>query len=83
MPIVVANDGDVTALAGAMSLGSGRGNGHGHGHQRGRGLCGRGRQHTGLAQRAGLRPGGPSENAMRDEWSTDRGGLQIFLRTLW
>lgn len=39
VPIVVANDGDVSALAGSMSLGEGAGHGACHGHERSSRLC--------------------------------------------
>ena len=58
IPVVVANDGDVSALAGAMGLGEKRHHGHCHGHKRGRGLCGRRRKHLWLAERACLCPRG-------------------------
>lgn len=54
IPVVVANDGDVSALAGAMGPGRKRHHGHRHGHQRGCGLCGYRGQHLRLAERACL-----------------------------
>lgn len=50
VPIVVANDGDVTALAGAMGLECGSRYGHGYGYVRGRRLCRRRGQGARLAQ---------------------------------
>ena len=81
MPLAVANDGDVTALAGAMSLGENNILGIAMGTVGGRGLRGRGRQHHRLAQRAGLHACGSADpDAMADEWSGDIGcGVQVLL----
>ena len=57
IPFEVVNDGEVTALAGSMSLGRNRMLGHLPRHQHGRRLRQRRRQHHLLAQRAGLCPG--------------------------
>ena len=70
VPYVVANDGDVSALAGAMSLEENNILGIAMGTSEGRGLRGRKRQHHRLAQRAGLRPRGcePRRHGGRVVW---------------
>ncbi len=58
VPYVVANDGDVSALAGAMSLEENNILGIAMGTSEAVGYVDAERQHHRLAQRAGLRPGG-------------------------
>ena len=80
VPFAVVNDGDVSALAGIMSLGEPQRAGHRHGHQRGRRLCGSQRLHHRLAQRAGLRACGlPSPTPWRTSGADDIGcGVKYF-----
>ena len=55
VPLEVVNDGEVTALAGAMTLEDTAVLGRGDGLQRGRRIRHPGRQHHQLAERTGLR----------------------------
>lgn len=79
VPIVVANDGDVTALAGAMSLGSGAVMGMAMGTSEAVGYVDESGNILGWLNELAFAPVDLSEHAMRDEWSTDRGvGCKYF-----
>lgn len=79
VPIVVANDGDVTALAGAMSLGSGAVMGMAMGTSEAVGYVDEGGNILGWLNELAFAPVDLSERAMRDEWSTDCGvGCKYF-----
>ena len=79
VPIVVANDGDVTALAGSMSMGSGAVMGMAMGTSEAVGYVDEGGNILGWLNELAFAPVDLAENAMRDEWSTDRGvGCKYF-----
>ena len=79
VPFEVVNDGEVTALAGSMSLGKERHPRHRAGHQHGRRVRHPGWQHHVLAQRACIRAHRLNPDAPVDEWSGDFGvGSQYF-----
>ena len=79
VPIVVANDGDVTALAGAMSLGSGRVLGIAMGTSEAAGYVNGDGDILGWFNELAFAPVDLNENAMQDEWSTDIGvGCKYF-----
>jgi predicted NBD/HSP70 family sugar kinase len=79
IPIVVANDGDVTALAGSMSMGSGAVMGMAMGTSEAVGYVDEGGNILGWLNELAFAPVDLAENAMRDEWSTDRGvGCKYF-----
>ena len=65
VPLVVMNDGDVTALAGALSLRQKRDARHRDGFQRGGGFHGQERPHSRLAERTGVRAGGLQSRSRR------------------
>ena len=79
MPIVVANDGDVTALAGAMSLGSGCVMGIAMGTSEAAGYIDKDGNLLGWFNELAFAPVDLNESAMRDEWSGDIGvGCKYF-----
>ena len=79
VPIVVANDGDVTALAGSMSLGSGRVLGIAMGTSEAGGYVNRDGDILGWFNELAFAPVDLNEQAMADEWSTDVGvGCKYF-----
>ena len=79
VPIVVANDGDVTALAGSMSLGSGAVMGMAMGTSEAVGYVDEQGNILGWLNELAFAPVDLSEHAMRDEWSTDIGvGCKYF-----
>ena len=78
-PIVVANDGDVSALAGAMGLGCGRLMGMAMGTCVGVGFVIENKQVLGWINELAFAPVDLCEDAMQDEWSTDFGvGCKYF-----
>ena len=79
VPIVVANDGDVTALAGSMSLDSGRVMGLAMGTSEAVGYVDENRDILGWYNELAFAPVDLAEDAMRDEWSGDIGvGCKYF-----
>ena len=79
MPIVVANDGDVSALAGAMGLGVGNIMGIAMGTSEAVGYVDKDKNVLGWINELAFAPVDLSENAMADEWSTDIGvGCKYF-----
>ena len=79
MPIVVANDGDVTALAGAMGLECGSVMGMAMGTSEAVGYVDRDGNVLGWLNELAFAPVDLNEEAMADEWSTDRGvGCKYF-----
>ena len=79
MPIVVANDGDVSALAGAMSLGEGSVMGLAMGTSEAVGYVNAESNLLGWFSELAFAPVDLNENAMRDEWSGDIGvGCKYF-----
>ena len=79
LPIVVANDGDVTALAGSMSLGAGNVMGLAMGTSEAVGYVNGDRNILGWFNELAFAPVDLSEYAMRDEWSGDIGvGCKYF-----
>ena len=79
VPIVVANDGDVTALAGAMSLDSGSVMGIAMGTSEAAGYVNAERQILGWFNELAFAPVDLQDDAMQDEWSTDYGvGCKYF-----
>ena len=79
IPIVVANDGDVTALAGAMSLNSGSVMGLAMGTSEAVGYAAPDGNLLGWFNELAFAPVDLSENAMQDEWSGDFGvGCKYF-----
>ena len=78
-PLEVANDGDVTALAGAMELGVGNVLGVAMGTSEAGGYVDRDMNITGWLNELAFAPVDLNENAMRDEWSGDIGvGCKYF-----
>jgi len=78
-PIVVANDGDVSALAGAMGLGCGRLMGMAMGTSEAVGYVNESKQVLGWINELAFAPVDLFDDAMQDEWSTDRGvGCKYF-----
>ena len=78
-PIVVANDGDVSALAGAMGLGCGRLMGMAMGTSEAVGYVNAEKQVLGWINELAFAPVDLCESAMQDEWSTDFGvGCKYF-----
>ena len=78
-PIVVANDGDVSALAGAMGLGCGRLMGLAMGTSEAVGYVNDRKQVLGWINELAFAPVDLCESAMQDEWSTDFGvGCKYF-----
>lgn len=79
VPIVVANDGDVTALAGSMSLDKGCVMGLAMGTSEAVGYVNQERNVLGWFNELAFSPVDLNENAMQDEWSTDYGvGCKYF-----
>ena len=79
VPVVVANDGDVSALAGAMGLGVGNIMGIAMGTSEAVGYVDKDKNVLGWINELAFAPVDLSENAMADEWSTDIGvGCKYF-----
>ncbi len=79
VPIVVANDGDVSALAGAMGLGVGNIMGLAMGTSEAVGYVDGEQNVLGWVNELAFAPVDLSEKAVRDEWSTDLGaGCKYF-----
>jgi predicted NBD/HSP70 family sugar kinase len=79
VPIVVVNDGDVTALAGTMALGEGRLLGIAMGSSEAAGYMDASCRITGWLNELAFAPVEDREDAPIDEWSGDRGvGVQYF-----
>ena len=79
VPVVVANDGDVTALAGAMGMNCGRIMGLAMGTSEAVGYVDKDKNVLGWISELAFAPVDLSENAMADEWSTDLGvGCKYF-----
>ena len=79
VPIVVANDGDVSALAGAMGLGTGNIMGLAMGTSEAVGYVDADKNVRGWISELAFAPVDLSEDAMQDEWSTDFGvGCKYF-----
>ena len=79
VPVVVANDGDVTALAGAMGMGVGSIMGIAMGTSEAVGYVDKDQNVLGWISELAFAPVDLNENAMADEWSTDIGvGCKYF-----
>ncbi len=79
VPIVVANDGDVSALAGAMGMNTGSIMGMAMGTSEAVGYVDKDKNVLGWINELAFAPVDLSENAMQDEWSTDFGvGCKYF-----
>ena len=79
VPIVVANDGDVSALAGAMGLGVGNIMGIAMGTSEAVGYVDKDKNVLGWINELAFAPVDLCGNAMQDEWSTDFGvGCKYF-----
>jgi len=79
VPIVVANDGDVSALAGAMGLGVGNIMGIAMGTSEAVGYVDKDKNVLGWINELAFAPVDLQETAMQDEWSTDYGvGCKYF-----
>jgi predicted NBD/HSP70 family sugar kinase len=79
VPVVVANDGDVTALAGAMGMGVGSIMGIAMGTSEAVGYVDKDKNVLGWISELAFAPVDLNENAMADEWSTDLGvGCKYF-----
>ena len=79
VPIVVANDGDVSALAGSMSLGEGCVMGLAMGTSEAVGYVNAEKNLPGWISELAFAPVDLNERAMRDEWSGDTGvGCKYF-----
>ncbi len=79
IPIVVANDGDVSALAGAMGMGCGAIMGLAMGTSEAVGYVDHDQNVLGWISELAFAPVDLNENAMQDEWSTDFGvGCKYF-----
>ena len=79
IPILVANDGDVSALAGAMGLGKGNLMGIAMGTSEAVGYVDQDQNVLGWINELAFAPVDLNENAMQDEWSTDIGaGCKYF-----
>ena len=79
VPIVVANDGDVSALAGAMGMGCGQIMGLAMGTSEAVGYVDKDQNVLGWISERAFAPVDLSEEAMEDEWSTDIGvGCKYF-----
>ena len=79
MPLAVANDGDVTALAGALSLDTGRVMGIAMGTSEAAGYVDANRKVLGWINELAFAPVDLQEEAPADEWSGDRGvGCKYF-----
>ena len=78
-PVLVANDGDVSALAGAMGLGKGNLMGIAMGTSEAVGYVDKDQSVLGWINELAFAPVDLCENAMQDEWSTDYGvGCKYF-----
>ena len=79
VPIVVANDGDVSALAGAMGMNTGNLMGLAMGTSEAVGYVDKDKNVLGWISELAFAPVDLNENAMQDEWSTDIGvGCKYF-----
>ena len=79
VPIVVANDGDVSALAGAMGMGCGQIMGLSMGTSEAVGYVDKDQNVLGWISELAFAPVDLNEDAMEDEWSTDIGvGCKYF-----
>ena len=79
VPIVVANDGDVSALAGAMGLGKGKLMGLAMGTSEAVGYVDKDQNVLGWINELAFAPVDLQAGAMQDEWSTDYGvGCKYF-----
>ncbi len=79
VPVVVANDGDVTALAGAMGMNTGSLMGIAMGTSEAVGYVDKDKQVLGWINELAFAPVDLSTGAMQDEWSTDYGvGCKYF-----
>ena len=79
VPIVVANDGDVSALAGAMGMDCGNIMGLAMGTSEAVGYVDKDKNVLGWISELAFAPVDLNENAMQDEWSTDFGvGCKYF-----
>ena len=79
VPVVVANDGDVSALAGAMELGIGKIMGIAMGTSQAVGYVDTDGNVPGWINELAFAPVDLSESALQDEWSTDYGvGCKYF-----
>ena len=79
VPIVVANDGDVSALAGAMGMNVGSIMGMAMGTSEAVGYVDKDKNVLGWINELAFAPVDLNENAMQDEWSTDFGvGCKYF-----
>ena len=79
VPIVVANDGDVSALAGAMGMDVGSIMGMAMGTSEAVGYVDKDKNVLGWINELAFAPVDLNENAMQDEWSTDFGvGCKYF-----
>ncbi len=79
VPLVVANDGDVSALAGAMGLGAGKLMGVAMGTSEAVGYVDADKNVLGWINELAFAPVDLAETAMQDEWSTDYGvGCKYF-----
>jgi len=79
VPIVVANDGDVSALAGAMGMNCGSIMGLAMGTSEAVGYVDKDKQVLGWINELAFAPVDLQEDAMQDEWSTDFGvGCKYF-----
>ena len=79
IPILVANDGDVSALAGAMGLGKGNLMGMAMGTSEAVGYVDKDQNVLGWINELAFAPVDLQEDAMQDEWSTDYGvGCKYF-----
>ncbi|MDD6201054.1 MAG: ROK family protein [Firmicutes bacterium] len=79
VPIVVANDGDVSALAGAMGMGCGSIMGLAMGTSEAVGYVDQDKNVLGWISELAFAPVDLNENAIQDEWSTDFGvGCKYF-----
>ena len=79
VPLVVANDGDVSALAGAMGLGKGKLMGLAMGTSEAVGYVDADQNVLGWINELAFAPVDLNENALQDEWSTDFGvGCKYF-----
>lgn len=79
IPVIVANDGDVSALAGAMGLNTGRIMGLAMGTSEAVGYVDKDKNVLGWISELAFAPVDLAEDAMEDEWSTDLGvGCKYF-----
>ena len=79
VPSVVANDGDISALAGAMGMGCGKIMGLAMGTSEAVGYVDKDQNVLGWISELAFAPVDLSEDAMQDEWSTDFGvGCKYF-----